>query len=181
MKGAPTRYEEDDFYRADRHLTEQQALPESDLLKAIHAYASDFYSRATTTRGVIDFQSFDETALLGLGLLIEEMADHVLGDTGDLAFVETGEEEFGVTVDYSSEGGSLRDEGDIGEGSEVPASEITTPEVPSSSIEKTVGRDISTAPASEEPAPEVSSDSGQRSRRRRNRKRRKFRHDEGDT
>lgn len=90
-QGAPTRYEEDDFYWADRHLTDKQKLPESDLLKAIHAYTSDFYGRATKNKGAVDFESLDETALLGLGILLEEMAGHVLGDSGDLAFVE-GEE-----------------------------------------------------------------------------------------
>ena len=38
--------------------------------------------------GLSDFESLDETALLSLGILLEEMAEHVLGDTGDLAFVE---------------------------------------------------------------------------------------------
>lgn len=66
-------------------------MPDSDLLKGIHAYASDFYGRATTNGGILDFESLDETALLSLGILLEEMAEHVLGDTGDLAFVE-GEE-----------------------------------------------------------------------------------------
>ena len=37
-------------------------------------------------------ESLDETALLALGILLEEMAGYVLGETGDLAFVE-GEEE----------------------------------------------------------------------------------------
>ena len=69
-------------------MTSEQRLPDSDLLKAIHAYASDFYSRATANGGLLDFESLDETALLGLGILLEEMAEHVLGDTGDLAFVE---------------------------------------------------------------------------------------------
>ena len=87
-RGAPERYEEDDIYWADRHLTSEQRLPDSDLLKAIHAYASDFYGRATANGGLLDFESLDETALLGLGVLLEEMAEHVLGDTGDLAFVE---------------------------------------------------------------------------------------------
>lgn len=93
-KGAPTRYEEDDFYWADRHLTEKQKLPESDLLKAIHAYASDFYGRAVKGKGMVDFESLDETALLAVGILMEEMAGHVLGETGDLAFVEGEDEEF---------------------------------------------------------------------------------------
>lgn len=69
-------------------MTSEQSLPDSDLLKAIHAYASDFYGRATANGGLLDFESLDETALLGLGILLEEMAEHVLGDTGDLAFVE---------------------------------------------------------------------------------------------
>ena len=72
-------------------MTSEQRLPDSDLLKAIHTYASDFYGRATANGGLLDFESLDETALLSLGILLEEMAEHVLGDTGDLAFVE-GEE-----------------------------------------------------------------------------------------
>ena len=95
--GAPTRYEEYDIYWADRHLTEQQKLPESDLLKAVHAYASDFYGRATRNKGLVDFESLDETALLSIGVLLEERAEEVLGETGDLAFVE-GEEEGAVQV-----------------------------------------------------------------------------------
>lgn len=86
--GAPIRYEEDDFYWADRYLTDNQKLPESDLLKAIHAYASDFYGRAVKGKGAVDFESLDETALLAMGVLMEEMAGEVLGETGDLAFVE---------------------------------------------------------------------------------------------
>ena len=69
-------------------MTTEQRLPDSDLLKAIHAYTSDFYGRAAANGGPLDFGSLDETALLGLGILLEEMAEHVLGDTGDLAFVE---------------------------------------------------------------------------------------------
>ncbi|CAF9905524.1 MAG: hypothetical protein ALECFALPRED_001008 [Alectoria fallacina] len=87
-KGAPIRYEEDDFYWADRQLTDDQKLPESDLLKAIHAYASDFYGRAVKGKGMIDFESLDETALLAVGVLMEEMAGEILGETGDMAFVE---------------------------------------------------------------------------------------------
>lgn len=85
------RYEEDDFYWADRHLRDGQVLPESDLLKAIHTYVSDYYGRSTPNKGAADFESLDETALLALGILLEEMAGHVLGQTGDLAFTE-GEE-----------------------------------------------------------------------------------------
>lgn len=87
-EGAPIRYEEDDFYWADRDLADNQKLPESDLLKAIHAYASDFYGRAVKGKGKVDFESLDETALLAVGILMEEMACEALGETGDLAFVE---------------------------------------------------------------------------------------------
>lgn len=44
-------------------------------------------------RGVVDFESLDETALLSLAILLEEMSAHVLGETGDLAFVEGEEDE----------------------------------------------------------------------------------------
>ena len=86
--GAPERYEEDDFYWADRDLPKSQTLPDSDLLKAIHTYASDYYHRATVDKGQFDFYSMDETALLAIGILLEEAANHSLGATGDLAFVE---------------------------------------------------------------------------------------------
>ena len=103
---APERYEEDDFYWADRHLTEKQKLPDSDLLKAIHTYASDFYSRATVDRGQVDFSSMDESALLALGILLEEAAEHVLGPTGDMVFVEGREEGSDDVVRDFSEGRS---------------------------------------------------------------------------
>lgn len=109
-KGAPVRYEQDDIYWADRDLKEGQTLPESDLLKAIHTYASDFYGRSTGNKGVTDFESLDETALLALGILLEEMAGHVLGDTGDLAFVEGEEIEGQEDVEGPEKGQGSQDE-----------------------------------------------------------------------
>ena len=82
------RYAEDDIYWADRHLREDQILPESDLLKAVHTYASDYYARALGTQGDVSHESMDETALLAIGILLEEAAEHILGQTGDLALVE---------------------------------------------------------------------------------------------
>ena len=73
-KGAPVRYEEDDIYFAERHLNPGQRLPDSDLLKALHTYASDFYDRAIGDGAELDWKSLDETALLALGILIEEAA-----------------------------------------------------------------------------------------------------------
>jgi hypothetical protein len=92
-RGAPVRYEEDDIYTADRHLGPHQRLPDSDLLKTIHAYASDFYANATPDGGKRDFKSLDETALLAMGILLEEAAAEALGKTGDLALVEDALEE----------------------------------------------------------------------------------------
>lgn len=90
---APVRYAESDPYFAHRHLTSEQRLPESDLLKAIHAYASDFYGSTALEDSRLDFRSLDETALIAIGILLEEAAAATLGDTGDLAFVEGAEDE----------------------------------------------------------------------------------------
>ncbi|KAI9796030.1 MAG: hypothetical protein M1833_006538 [Piccolia ochrophora] len=91
-KAAPPRYEEDDFYFADETLTPGRSLPHSDLLKAIHTYASDFYSHAFPSAVNGDWSSMDETALLALGMLLEEVARESMGDTGDLVFAEGAEE-----------------------------------------------------------------------------------------
>lgn len=79
------------------------------MLKAVHGYASDFYGRATENKGIVDFESLDETALLSVGMLLEEMVEEALGETGDLAFVEgegqDGErEEFAVSDPHGTSG-----------------------------------------------------------------------------
>ena len=89
-KNAPTRYEESDIYFANERELRTE-LPESDLLKALHCYASDFYSRTTTDSGMGDYRSMDETALIALGILMEEATRDILGQSGDLVFTE-GEE-----------------------------------------------------------------------------------------
>lgn len=91
-RGAPQRYEESDFYWASEKLPLQGAeiLPESDLLKAVHTYASVFYGRRG---GKADFLSLDETALMAVGVLLEEWVDRLLGKGGEGVFVEGGEEE----------------------------------------------------------------------------------------
>jgi hypothetical protein len=76
------------YYAADGALPSGLRLPDSDLLKAIHAYASDLYADATDDKGRCDFRSMDETALLALGVLLEEAAVQVLGETGDMVLVE---------------------------------------------------------------------------------------------
>ncbi|KAI9854829.1 MAG: hypothetical protein M1813_000845 [Trichoglossum hirsutum] len=84
-RNAPTRFAESDFYFANEHLPPTVKLPDSDLLKAIHTYASDFYARIS---GHWDWRSMDETALLAMGVLLEEAGRVALGETGDLVFVE---------------------------------------------------------------------------------------------
>ncbi|KAJ5514470.1 hypothetical protein N7463_004022 [Penicillium fimorum] len=75
-------------YFAHENLPSDQHLPSSELLETIHAYAADYYEYATADNGKDDHQTMDETALLAMGILIEEMAKEELGETGDLALVE---------------------------------------------------------------------------------------------
>ena len=77
-----------DYYNADERLYNVRELPDSDLLTAIHAYTSDFYKAATPDSGLYDFRSLDETALLAVGVLLEEAALEALGKTGDMALTE---------------------------------------------------------------------------------------------
>ncbi|KAI8669239.1 hypothetical protein NCS57_00738100 [Fusarium keratoplasticum] len=91
-KDAPERYLENDIYYAhERRLPRggQGVLPESDLLKAIHGYASAFYGTKDGGRnGGPDERSMDETALIAFGILLEEAGREVLGRRGDLVFTE---------------------------------------------------------------------------------------------
>ena len=100
-KDAPERYEEDDFYWADGHLSDEQALPDSDLLKQIHLYASEFYSRILLDEGQGEVGSMDGTALLAMGILLEEAVKQSLGQAGDMVFVEDEIED--ETREYGSE------------------------------------------------------------------------------
>ncbi|KAL8752411.1 MAG: hypothetical protein Q9184_005746 [Pyrenodesmia sp. 2 TL-2023] len=94
-RNAPERYEEDDFYFAHEKL-DPQLLPDSDLLKAVHAYTSDFYGAVLGAgERKVSFGSFDETALLALGVLLEEEVGRLVAGTGDLVFVEGGPRGFG--------------------------------------------------------------------------------------
>ena len=65
------------------------------MLKAVHAYTSDFYGKGLGIQAEVDFRSMDETALMCVGILLEEYMQNILGNTGDLVFVEAGEEKEG--------------------------------------------------------------------------------------
>ncbi|KAF2665987.1 hypothetical protein BT63DRAFT_427771 [Microthyrium microscopicum] len=81
---------EDSFYRDyDAYTTEllqHVAIPDGDLLEALHTYASDFYDTKTDMHGI--YFQLDGSALIALGVLVEEMARQDLGDEGDLALTE---------------------------------------------------------------------------------------------
>ncbi|KAI0431684.1 hypothetical protein F5Y09DRAFT_181947 [Xylaria sp. FL1042] len=96
--GAPVRYAEKDIYQAHEDLPDggRNILPDSDLLKTIHRYASHFYSdlpankqtfSSETGEGISE-RSMDETALLAFGILLEEASREALGRKGDLVFTE---------------------------------------------------------------------------------------------
>lgn len=102
-KHAPTRYAEADIYFANERVSPAE-LPDSDLLKALHCYTSYFYAHATADGGSGDWRSLDETALLGLGILMEEITRHALGQTGDLVLTEGEEVPVG---DFAIKGKSL--------------------------------------------------------------------------
>ena len=75
-------------YDAAGGLSADNRLPGSEMLKAIHTYASDFYGSATVDKGAYDFRTLDETALIAMGILLEEAAREALGENGDMVFVE---------------------------------------------------------------------------------------------
>ncbi|RYP15667.1 hypothetical protein DL765_005561 [Monosporascus sp. GIB2] len=117
--GAPVRFAEKDIYHAHEALPHsgRDVLPDSDMVKAVHSYASHFYAALAAQRrrsdsgprgsqgresrraerGVVDEQSMDETALLAFGILLEEAGREILGKRGDLVFTE------GVEVDGNGE------------------------------------------------------------------------------
>lgn len=100
---APIRYEETDYYNAHTRLPADQQLPSGDLLAAIHAYVSKLYSRTAEGDSQPTWKCMDETALIAFGILLEETAREVLGETGDFAFTEAADDEeervFGVRED----------------------------------------------------------------------------------
>ncbi|KAK1993626.1 membrane protein [Colletotrichum falcatum] len=99
-KAAPERFAEFDIYMShERDLPDsgRASLPDSDLLKSVHFYASHFYSalggperNPSYQVGArnIDERSMDESALLAFGILLEEAGRDVLGSKGDMVFTE---------------------------------------------------------------------------------------------
>ncbi|KAK3360322.1 hypothetical protein B0T25DRAFT_127390 [Lasiosphaeria hispida] len=97
-KNAAARYAESDIYWANENLPDggQRKLPQSDLLRCVHSYSSNFYeamagrlgTKGTVGSRIVDERSMDETALLAFGVLLEEASREVLGKRGDLVLTE---------------------------------------------------------------------------------------------
>lgn len=85
---APVRYEENDYYYAHDTLPAEQQFPDGDLLASLHAYVSSLYLRNKEPGIQNVWRCMDETALIALGILMEETARQELGETGDMAFTE---------------------------------------------------------------------------------------------
>lgn len=60
-------------------------LPDGELCASVHEFASLFYG---VCGGTGDWRSLDETALLAVGVLLEETVREAMGETGWMAFVE---------------------------------------------------------------------------------------------
>lgn len=107
---APTRYEENDYYFAHDKLPKDQKLPSGDLLSALHAYITKYYARNEENGNQKVWKCMDETALIALGILMEETAREILGDSGDLVFLEGDEEGLGASPgqEEDSLGAALR-------------------------------------------------------------------------
>lgn len=90
-KNQPKDTDEDFDSKDVDFVSPDTRLPRSDLLEAIHSYSSHFYANAVDRSK--DFASMNETALIAMGILLEEFANHSLGRTGDLVLVERDDED----------------------------------------------------------------------------------------
>lgn len=121
-RSAPTRYEERDYYFAHQNLSPDQQLPSGELLEALHAYISKLYSRTQKASEQPAWRCMDETALIALGILMEETVKEVLGETGDLALLEAArsDEEMALAddVDEEADEESWSSTGAVGESEE---------------------------------------------------------------
>jgi len=80
--------ENESGYFAHENLPADRPLPSSEILTAIHAYSSDFYAHKLRDNGKHNFYSMDESALLAVGILMEELAKEQLGENGDMVLTE---------------------------------------------------------------------------------------------
>jgi hypothetical protein len=94
IDGAPKGDDFDDaYYSWADDLPRELKLPDSDLLKALHTYASDYYGHAeSATHSLL---SMDGTALIASAILLEELVAESLEKSGNLVFCEAKGEDNG--------------------------------------------------------------------------------------
>ena len=126
--GAPIPDEDVDWYSAHRELPDmgRNIIPDTDLLEALHGYISDFYG-AMGKHAEVDWKSLDETALLALGVLVEEQVRDLLGSEGDMVFVE------GEHVDRQDEEAAGGDE-TLEQGAD-PGEDLSIQRIPAANVE----------------------------------------------
>ncbi|KAJ5579727.1 uncharacterized protein N7459_005712 [Penicillium hispanicum] len=98
------RFTENESYFAHEKLPVDRPLPSSEILEAVHAYTADYYQHLARKSGRYDHYTMDETALLAVGILVEEMARDSLGQCGDLVLLEgqSSDEDEGATSDATT-------------------------------------------------------------------------------
>lgn len=72
----------------DDETPDDVPLPESDIIEAVQSYAGHFYANTTDSRRTEQFSSMDGSALIAVGVLLEELGKELLGETGDMVLVE---------------------------------------------------------------------------------------------
>ncbi|KAK0616038.1 hypothetical protein B0T17DRAFT_496674 [Bombardia bombarda] len=93
---APPRFEEGEVHITNVDLPDggRGILPDSDLLTSMLSYSAKFYHvmarrvAGRQGRSVVDEKSMDGSALMALGILLEEAGREALGRRGDLVFTE---------------------------------------------------------------------------------------------
>jgi len=98
-KRVKTGDEDEDSRLYWRREVDKHKLPPSDLLWAIHRNASQFFSK----KGDDHLKFMDESALLAVGVLLEETMKQSLGKSGHLAFLEPDDEHESTGADRMDE------------------------------------------------------------------------------
>lgn len=72
----------------DEETLDDIPLPESDIIEAVQSYTGHFYANTTDSRRTEHFSSMNGSALIAMGVLLEELGNELLGETGDMVLVE---------------------------------------------------------------------------------------------
>jgi hypothetical protein len=80
--------DEDSDAWIDEESLDDILLPDSDILEAVQSYAGQFYANTGDSRRTEHFSSMNGSALIAMGVLLEEMGNELLGETGDMVLVE---------------------------------------------------------------------------------------------